>query len=82
MKTYDEKPINEIKFTNYKIVVPSEEDKKELQDAFEHIHYSDVDTNFVTVNQIAHEYLTSEIAGYYIKGNIIVDKKIYEELNK
>ena len=58
MNKYDDKPIEEIVWTKYKIVVPTEEDKKVLENAFKHLHYTDCDTNLVAVNQLIHEYLT------------------------
>jgi hypothetical protein len=76
-----EEELNSVKWTKYKIIVPSEEDKKELEMAFEHIHYSDIDTEYVTVNQLAHEYLTPEITeDPKTKNNIIVNKYLYNSL--
>ena len=49
-----------VKWTKYVIVVPTEEDRNELMEAFEHIHYSDIDTDNIAVNQLAHEYLDDE----------------------
>lgn len=63
MQTYDDKPVSDIKWTRYKIVVPTEADRQELMAALEHIHYSNVDTNYVAVNQLIHEYLDSERTG-------------------
>jgi hypothetical protein len=81
METYDDKEIKDIKWTKYKIIVPSEEDKLALEEAFEHMHYSDVDTNYVPVNQLIHEYLTPENTGNKeTKNNIIVDKELYEKI--
>lgn len=81
MKTYDDKPIGEIQWTQYKIVVPTQEDKNELEEAFEHLHYTNCDTNLVTVNQLIHEYLTPERSGVPMaKNNIIVDKELYKKL--
>jgi hypothetical protein len=81
MKTYDDNPIEKIDWTKYKIVVPTEEDKKELEEAFRHFHDSDIDTNFVTVNQLAHEYLTPEVTGDKdTKNNIVVDDDLYNKL--
>ena len=78
MRKYGNKPIEKIKWTQYKIVVPTEKDKKELESAFEHIHYSDINTNYVAVNQLAHEYLTPERTGdNRTKNNIIIDKDLY-----
>jgi hypothetical protein len=83
MKTYDDKPISEIKWTQYKIIVPTQEDKEELEKAFEHFHYSDIDTNYVTVNQLAHEYLTPEISGNpETINNIIVDPELFKKLQE
>ena len=70
-----------VPFTKYVIVVPTEEDRQELMEAFEHIHYSDVDTDFIAVNQLAHEYLDESVAEG-TSNNIIVDSKIYEQLKK
>lgn len=72
MKTYDNKDIKDIDWTKFKIVVTSEEHKEELMEAFKHFHDSDIDTNFVTVNQLAHEYLQGS--------NIIVDPDLYKKL--
>lgn len=57
MKTYDDKEISGLDWTKYKIIVPREEDKQEIMDAMKHFHDSDINTNFMTVNQLAHEYL-------------------------
>jgi len=66
--------LKKVEWTKYKIIVPSEEDKDSLMDAFKHFHDAEIDTNFVPVNQLAHEYLE----GY----SIIVDKELFEKLNK
>jgi len=59
------------------------EDKEELEKAFEHIHYSDIDTDIIAVNQLAHEYLTEEMTGdSKTKNNIIVDEELYNKLDK
>jgi hypothetical protein len=70
--------LSKVEFIKYKIIVPTQEDKEELEQAFEHIHYSNINTDYVAVNQIAHEYL-NESEGY--KNNIIVDKKLYEQIS-
>jgi hypothetical protein len=55
---------------------------KELEKAFEHIHYSDIDTDNIVVNQLAHEYLTEEVTGDpQTRNNIIVDKELYNKLS-
>jgi hypothetical protein len=51
------------KSMRYVIIVASEDDKKKLESAFEHIHYSDIDTNIDEVNSLAHQYLTPERTG-------------------
>ena len=71
--------MNQVKWTKYVIVVPTEEDRNELMEAFEHIHYSDIDTDNIIVNQLAHEYLDDDREpGTY--NNIVVDPVVYEKL--
>ncbi len=75
--------LKNVRWTKYKIVVPTLEDKEELEKAFEHIHYSDIDTDNVAVNQLAHEYLTEERTGdSQTRNNIIVDEELYNRLNE
>ena len=74
--------LQKVKWTKYKIVVPTLEDKLELEKAFEHIHYSDIDTDNIAANQLAHEYLTEERTGdTETRNNIIVDEDLYNKLN-
>jgi hypothetical protein len=73
-KDEDMGDVTNVNWTKFKIVVPTEKDKKDLQEAFEHIHYSGIDTNYVPVNQLAHLYL--EGAGYMI----VVDDDLYDTL--
>ena len=83
MEEYNERKREDIRWTKYKIVVPTDQDKKDLEEAFEHLHYTDCDTNNVPVNQLIHEYLTSEITGDdKTKNNIIVDTNLYNKLNR
>ena len=73
--------LERVKWTKYKIVVPTLEDKLELEKAFEHIHYSDIDTDNIAVNQLAHEYLNDDVAeGTY--NNIIVDENLFKQIEK
>ena len=65
--------IKSIEWTKYKIVVPTEGDKNEVLEALRHMHYGDIDTDYVTVNQLAHEYLDGV--------NVIVDPNLYNTLN-
>lgn len=82
MNKYDENlPMFKQKWTSYKIIVPTEEDRAELMKAFEHIHYSEIDTDYIVVNQLAHEYLDSDRTGdNRTKNNIIVNKELYEAI--
>ncbi len=74
--------LKNVRWTKYKIVVPTIEDKQELEKAFEHIHYSDIDTDNIAVNQLAHEYLTEEVTGDpQTRNNIIVDEELYNRLS-
>ena len=71
-----------VRWTEFKIVVPSEQDKNDLLEAFEHVHDSDIDTDFVPVNQLAHIYLTPERMGNDEAMNmIIVDPKSFDRVN-
>lgn len=81
MKRYEDYEDKSYPWTKYKIIVPTEEDRDELLEAFEHLHYSDVDTENIAVNQLIHEYLTPERSGNPLtKNNIIVNKELYEQL--
>jgi len=80
MKRYsDYKDIASTVRANYKIVVPTEEDRKELMEAFEHFHYADIDTENKAVNQLAHEY-RDNLEDESTWNNIIVDPDLYRSL--
>lgn len=82
MKRYEYyKNMVDVKWTKYKIVVPTEHDKEEVQKALEHCHDSkDIDTDFVTVNQLVHEYSHEDSSDKFC--NVIVDKKLYDQIVK
>lgn len=62
-------------FVKYKIIVPTEEVRQELLEAFKHMHDADIDTEYVAVNHLAHTY--------HDDGNIIiVNKVLYDKLDK
>jgi hypothetical protein len=83
MKRYDDdieeylNPSN-IPFTKYRIIVPTEDDKLELMKASRHIHQSDVDTENIVINQLAHEYQEGDAK----INRIIVDAELYNTLLK
>ena len=58
MKKYSDykEDCSDVSLTKFKIIVPTEEDRQEVMKAFEHIHDANIDTEYVTVNQLAHEY--------------------------
>jgi len=60
-------------WSKYKIIVSNEEDKEELMEAFKHFHDADINPDYITVNQLIHEYLF----GY----NIVVNEILFNELN-
>ncbi len=73
MKRYpaDDSTIVDSLFTKYIIIVPTEQDKVDLMEAFKLIHDSrDIDNDFVTVNQLMHEYQPTN--------DIIVSKDAYD----
>ena len=80
MKKYEENITDwsTVPYSKYVIIVPTEEDRQELMEAFEHIHYSDIDTDFIAVNQLAHEYLDEKRSEGSIN-NIVVNPEIYEQ---
>ncbi len=64
MKTYSDygytdhnSDISKVKFPKFRIVVASEDDKQQLQAAFEYLHDNRlIDTDFVAVNCLVHSY--------------------------
>lgn len=71
-----------VPFTNFMIVVPTEEDKKQLQACFEYIHDNqimDCEEDFIVLNQIAHAYLDNEREPGYLSP-IVVDQQLYIKL--
>lgn len=69
-----------VQWTKFTIVVPTEEDRLELMAAFEHIHYADIDTDNIVVNQLAHQYMDDTVVEG-AKNNIVVDLELYNKLN-
>ena len=85
MKTYPDNTNilpNDFKFWEYKITVPDEETKKEMMDAFHHIYNSSIDTSYVLVNQLAHEYINGENISIDSQEEITIDKAQYQKLLK
>lgn len=81
MKKYnDYEDIKQVEWTKYVIIVPTENDRKEIMEAFKHFHYSNIDTENIVVNQLAHEYLTEEDLAPGSKNNIIVDSEMFQKL--
>lgn len=75
LKRYDDYPdVESVEWTKYKIVVPEEKYKIILMEAFKHVHNSDIDTDLIAINQLAHEYLDTNT------NNIIVSDEIYNRL--
>lgn len=67
-----QREIDKIKWTKFKIVVPTEEDKNEIMEALKHFHDNQFDSDYITANQLAHEYLNGS--------SILVDKELYEKI--
>ena len=70
----DEVEMSKIKWTKFNIVVPTKEDAEEIRDALKHFHDADIDTDYITVNQLAHEYLEGS--------NIRIDPSSFKHLHK
>lgn len=43
-------------WVKFKIIAETKEDKQELLQAFKHLHDSNINTNFIAVNQLVHLY--------------------------
>ena len=56
----------ELPWMKFKIVVSSEEDAERMRAALRYLHDSDIDTDYIWVNQLVHAYEPSE-------GTIIVN---------
>lgn len=71
MKKYPEEEVDakDIPWTKFKIIVPTQEDKQELMDSFEHFHDEGYDPELITPNQLAHEYINGS--------NIEVNPKLF-----
>lgn len=71
--------IKKVKFVKFKIVVPTEQDKKELQAALEYMHdLREIDTDFIAVNQLVHEYEHGDASDAYT--NIVIDPNLFKKL--
>lgn len=69
--------VSKVKFTKFIIIVPTENDKKELQAAFRHIHNAEgVNSDYVAVNQISHCYLDEKDS----LPSIVVDEKTFNKV--
>lgn len=74
-KPFPQELIDSIPWLKFKIIVPTVEDKIKIQKVIEYLHYCDIDTDYVWVNQIVHTYEQDEETQ-----SIIVDKNIFESL--
>ena len=73
---------SKIPFVKFRIVVPTEEDRKQLQAAFEYFHDNRlIDTDFIAVNQLAHSYLDVDREPKYVSP-IIVNDDLYPRLEQ
>lgn len=76
--TFQNPPNFNYAWTKYKIIVPTEEDRQELMEAFKHIHdEADIDSDCIVVNQLIHEYRDKQVDENAFN-NIIVDSSIYD----
>lgn len=54
----------------FKIVVPTEEDRRRLVAALEYLHFADINTDFPVVNHLVHGYLNEG-------ESILVDPEVF-----
>jgi hypothetical protein len=82
LKRYDDYYLNgkiddDLRFSEYTIVVPTNRDRKELLEVSRYLHdLRCIDTEYIAVNQLVHEYEHKTLYS-----NIIVDKELYKKLN-
>lgn len=73
---------DKVRWTEFLILVPSHVDRKEIQAALEYFHnLREIDTDFVTVNQLIHQYDGGNF-DYKKHGLVKVDKKEFRRLKK
>jgi hypothetical protein len=73
-----------VNWTKFRIVVPTEDDKRQLQACFEYIHDNqimDCKEDFIVLNQIAHCYLDQERETGTVS-MIVVDADAFKEMSQ
>lgn len=78
MKTYKkyERKNKPVKFTDFVIVVPTQNDKNELLKGSKYIHdLRQLDTGYVVINQLAHLYLEDALIP-----EIVVDNELFNAI--
>lgn len=79
LKRYPENDEDSIRFSEYTIIVPTKRDRKELLEASRYLHdLRCIDTGYIAVNQLVHEYEHKRKTLY---SNIIINKELYDHLN-
>lgn len=75
------KDSSKVPFVKFMIVVPTQDDKEQLQAGFEYIHDGPLldDNDFIVLNQIAHSYLDDECEKGCISP-IVVNQSLYKKL--
>lgn len=81
MKKYKDFGKKPVKFTEFIILVPSSAHKKEIQAAMEYMHdLRETDTDFITVNQIVHEYEHGDESDKHSR--VLVDGDTFRQLKQ
>ena len=93
MKTYDDYgcggyiPMDDprwkkMKWCDFRIIVPDQETKEQLQAAFEYFHDNrDIDTDFIAVNAVAHSYLDDKLEEG-AESPILVDPDLFKQVKQ
>ncbi len=83
MNRYDQcAPNSKQKWVDFRIVVPDEETKQQMEAAFEYLHDNPlIDTDFMAVNAVVHGYLTPEREKGVIPC-IIVDSVLFNQMKQ
>ena len=78
------KDSTKIPFINFRIVVPTEDDKRQLQAAFEFIHdgpVMDTEEDYIIINQLAHSYIDDTLEEG-AESPILVDSNLFKQVRR
>lgn len=75
--SFPKETIEALDWAKFKIIVPNEKEKEKISMALKYLHDSDIDTDFVWVNQLVHSYMTDNNPQ-----TIIVDDNLFNSIGE